>query len=103
MALCGRYALANGFCKEHQRDQRAQSAAVEGVNVSRSSARFRRLRHSYLVRHPMCAMCKREPATILDHIVPHRGMPHLYWDYTTNWQGLCVTCHGIKTARETLR
>ena len=48
----------------------------------------------------MCAMCRHEPAGILDHIVPHRGMPHLFWDQD-NWQGLCIRCHGIKTARET--
>jgi 5-methylcytosine-specific restriction endonuclease McrA len=42
-----------------------------------------------------------EPAIILDHIVPHRGIPRLYWEQA-NWQGLCARCHGIKTASETL-
>jgi 5-methylcytosine-specific restriction protein A len=48
----------------------------------------------------MCNVCKREPASILDHVVPHRGDPVLFWS-ESNWQSLCATCHGIKTARET--
>jgi 5-methylcytosine-specific restriction protein A len=68
-------------------------------NLKPCNRRFRRARHSYLVRHPVCNMCKREAATILDHVVPHRGVPALFWDQS-NWQGLCVHCHGVKTARE---
>jgi len=32
------------------------------------------------------------PATIVDHIIPHRGDDKLFWDQD-NWQGLCATCH----------
>jgi 5-methylcytosine-specific restriction protein A len=39
------------------------------------------------------------PATVVDHIVPHRGDPVLFWD-EANWQGLCKLCHDAKTARE---
>ena len=74
---------------------------MPGANLSRSSVRFRKALRYVLLRHPVCAMCKREPAIILDHIVPHRGQPRLYWE-RTNWQGLCVHCHGVKTATETL-
>jgi 5-methylcytosine-specific restriction protein A len=58
------------------------------------------MRSAFLKRHPICNICRSEPASILDHIMPHRGIPALFWDQT-NWQGLCVTCHGRKTARET--
>jgi predicted kinase len=44
-------------------------------------------------------MCKREAANVLDHVVPHRGNAELFWAQS-NWQALCVGCHGIKTARE---
>jgi 5-methylcytosine-specific restriction protein A len=47
-------------------------------------------------------MCRRELATILDHITPHRGIHRLFWDQD-NWQGLCVPCHGRKTYRELLQ
>ena len=39
------------------------------------------------------------PATIVDHVVPHRGDPDLFWD-EANWAALCKRCHDAKTARE---
>jgi 5-methylcytosine-specific restriction protein A len=94
------YALPNGFCARHQNQQRAQADPLPGINL-RNTPRFLRERHWFLARHPMCAVCKIEVATILDHVLAHRGIPRLFWNQT-NWQGLCVHCHGVKTARETL-
>ena len=39
---------------------------------------------------------KITPATIVDHIVPHRGDMLLFWDQE-NWQALCKECHDQKT------
>jgi 5-methylcytosine-specific restriction protein A len=39
------------------------------------------------------------PATVVDHIVPHRGNQKLFWD-RKNWQSLCKTHHDRKTAQE---
>ncbi|WP_390622926.1 HNH endonuclease [Ralstonia syzygii] len=39
------------------------------------------------------------PATVVDHIVPHKGDQHLFWR-RSNWQALCKACHDRKTARE---
>ncbi len=53
-------------------------------------------------KHPLCVACKRQgrltPATVVDHIIPHRGNKEVFWD-TSNWQPLCETCHNQKTAR----
>lgn len=40
-----------------------------------------------------------EPATDVDHIVPHKGNHELFWD-RDNWQALCHHCHSVKTATE---
>jgi 5-methylcytosine-specific restriction protein A len=100
--LCGGYARTNGYCLAHQQmhQQRAQAAPAPGVTLSRSSARFRKARRYYLLHHPVCAICRQAFANILDHVVPHRGIPRLYWDQS-NWQGLCVHCHAVKTSKET--
>lgn len=45
----------------------------------------------------ICAECGGI-ATVVDHIVPHRGDEKLFWD-PTNLQPLCVKCHNEKTAR----
>ncbi|WP_456297628.1 HNH endonuclease signature motif containing protein [Kineothrix alysoides] len=47
---------------------------------------------------------KRNPpryvkATVVDHVIPHRGDPILFWD-KRNWQPLCKTCHDKKTWNE---
>jgi len=101
--LCRAIAVRNGLCSEHASRQAQRPGFIRDdprlSTLTTSNKRFRRARHSFLVRHPVCNDCKREPANVLDHVVPHRGVPALFWDQA-NWQGLCVTCHGRKTARE---
>ena len=38
------------------------------------------------------------PATVVDHIVPHKGDMALFWD-KSNWQGLCAHCHNSHKQR----
>jgi 5-methylcytosine-specific restriction protein A len=40
------------------------------------------------------------PATVVDHIIPHRGDIELF-SAESNLQGLCKGCHSRKTLRET--
>lgn len=65
--------------------------------------RWRKARAAFLARHPFCAKCTRvTPATVVDHIVPHRGDQELFWN-PSNWQALCKRCHdGIKQSEERL-
>jgi len=46
--------------------------------------------------------CQRDgrtnPASVVDHIIPHRGVAALFWDQS-NWQSLCKRCHDRKTAK----
>lgn len=64
--------------------------------------RWQRARLAYLAKHPLCRMCevqgKVTAATVVDHIVDHRGDQTLFWDSKNNWQSLCVPCHSKKTA-----
>ncbi|MGA9851855.1 MAG: HNH endonuclease [Gammaproteobacteria bacterium] len=41
-------------------------------------------------------------ASVVDHIVPHRGNTTIFWD-RTNWQSLCRRCHNRKTATQDSR
>jgi 5-methylcytosine-specific restriction protein A len=79
-------------------DRLRPSAARRGYGP-----RWRRARVAYLAQHPLCAACQAEgravPATVVDHVVPHRGDPDLFWD-ESNWAALCKRCHDAKTARE---
>jgi 5-methylcytosine-specific restriction protein A len=89
---------------------RSAAAVKAGLERQRPSAarrgygpRWRRARAAYLRRHPLCVSCaaagRLEPATVVDHVVPHRGDPGLFWN-PGNWAALCKRCHNRKTARE---
>ncbi len=71
-----------------------------GADARGYDARWRIARKRYLSQHPLCVECLKEnkltPATVVDHIVPHRGDQKLFWD-ESNWQPLCKDCHDRKT------
>ena len=50
----------------------------------------------HLNAHPLCVYCERDDrvtaASVVDHVIPHRGDMTLFWD-RTNWQSLCKHCH----------
>lgn len=61
-----------------------------------STLQWKRLRLNQLQSSPFCALClqveHRTPATVVDHVTPHRGDRALFFD-ATNLQSLCKTCH----------
>ena len=67
------------------------------------SSRWQKARAGYLRSHPLCRDHEQRglyvPATVVDHITPHKGDMVLFWD-SGNWQPLCAACHNAKTARE---
>lgn len=66
-------------------------------------ARWREARSIYLRSHPICVYCRKydrvTPATVVDHITPHKGDKSLFWD-RDNWQALCKRCHDSDKQRE---
>lgn len=60
-------------------------------------AAWQRIRDVVLAEEPVCRACKRLPATDVDHIIPKR---HGGTDDRANLQGLCGSCHHIKTQAE---
>lgn len=66
-------------------------------------SKWQTARATYLKSHPLCVMCKAEGAielaTVVDHIVPHRGDQSLFWN-TANWQALCKQHHDSDAQRK---
>jgi len=81
-----------------QLDQRRGTASERGYNSV-----WRSFRNRFLKEHPLCAYCMREDrvttATVVDHIVPHRGDPKLFWAID-NVQPLCKLHHDSTKQRE---
>ena len=68
--------------------------------------KWQKARAQFLQKHPLCVMCEAEgrvtAATVVDHIVAHRGNQSLFWD-RSNWQSLCSTHHSRDKQREEAR
>lgn len=90
----------NRYCDEHDKfylNERG-CAAARGYD-----SRWRKARTRFLKRHPFCVTCEAKgklvKATVVDHIIPHRGDKNIFWD-ESNWQPLCKKCHDRKTMTE---
>src|ERR1051326_1487634 len=114
MPLAFAHPCAHQGCKAIVRGQArcANHRSQTDYEQHRGSARERgytskweKASKAFLAKHPICA----DPfamhgkrlviATLVDHIIPHRGDMTLFWDSTSNWQVLCRPCHSIKTKR----
>ncbi|WP_089970849.1 HNH endonuclease [Lihuaxuella thermophila] len=54
-------------------------------------------RQRFLKANPYCVVCG-DKATVVDHIVPHKGDRYLFWQ-ASNWAPMCWSCHSRKTAK----
>lgn len=88
------------YCEEHEALHRGDRASSGKRGYD---SRWNRARVRYLKEHPLCVKCMEEhrlvKATVVDHVVPHRGDAVLFWD-ESNWQPLCKACHDKKTWNE---
>lgn len=87
------------YCEEHKPLHPDRPSATKRGYGSK----WQRVSKAYLRKHPLCVKCLTEgrfvTATVVDHIVPHRGNHYLMWS-DTNWQALCKPCHDKKTGTE---
>jgi 5-methylcytosine-specific restriction enzyme A len=93
---------AHRRCEKHriqeqkEINQRCGSASRRGYNSLWCTRRER-----FLLDHPLCAECRTAgqitSATVVDHIIPHKGDQKLFWD-ESNWQALYKPCHDRKNA-----
>lgn len=94
----------SGRCDAHKRveakllDQQRGSSHERGYTYA-----WQKAREGFLRNHPLCKLHQDKghvvAATVVDHIVPHKGDKTLFWD-RNNWQPLCKPCHDHKTATE---
>lgn len=117
---CRELLEAPGYCNTHVSLMRKQSDEKRGSSAERGyDSRWRKAREGYLSSHPLCECdeCTAngliKPATVVDHIIPHRlkeamdsgetaaivRSKALFWD-RNNWKAMAKSCHDKKTARE---
>jgi 5-methylcytosine-specific restriction protein A len=101
---CGALVDVGSRCAKHVQQVRRESDARRGSARHRGyTSAWDKARAAYLRRHPLCRIHEASgqlvAATVVDHIVPHKGDRSLFWD-SDNWQPLCKSCHDRKTATE---
>ena len=88
------------YCDEHKalHPEEVRSAAGRGYGSA-----WRKASKQFLQAHPLCEECQKQgkytKATVVDHIIAHRGDERLFWD-RSNWRALCKRCHDRKTMTE---
>lgn len=91
------------YCEKHKslHPEEVRSASGRGYG-----SRWQKDRKAFLQVHPLCVECMKEgkyvKATVVDHIIPHRGDEKLFWD-RSNWQPLCKVHHDRKTLTQDIR
>ncbi|WP_454742192.1 HNH endonuclease signature motif containing protein [Cupriavidus necator] len=98
----------DGLCPLHLAQYRKQVNERRGTSTAERGygGAWRKACAAYLRAHPLCecAECKAQqgrvlPATVVDHIKPHRGDMTLFWD-RTNWQAMSKRCHDYMTVTQ---
>lgn len=67
-------------------------------NKPYNNSLWRKIREQVLRANPICVECKRNAATVADHIKPIRLGGEMH--ELNNIQALCSSCHNKKSAKE---
>ncbi|WP_407864519.1 HNH endonuclease [Phyllobacterium phragmitis] len=95
---CGCVVASGERCQHmiaRDRERKARHDAQRPTARERGyDSKWREVREQFLKANPHCAMCGN-PATVVDHIIPHRGGKCLFW-HLPNLQPLCMPCHSSR-------
>jgi 5-methylcytosine-specific restriction enzyme A len=84
----------------------AQPYGAKPLGPKPYNRKWQAFRLSFLAKHPLCVMCRAEgrvtAATVVDHIVPHRGDSAIFWR-EGNHQALCAPHHNSHKQSEERR
>ena len=92
--------------KTHLQWRKEAGVGVPGPKRDRPHAkmygrRWRKAREQYLRANPLCVECEAEgvlePATVVDHTIPHNGDFTLFWDATAR-RAVCKRHHDTAAA-----
>ena len=83
-----------GFTPNRVESKRKFNGGLEKDRMYKSK-RWQNYRKKYLAINRVCYCCGN-PATVIDHIEPHRGDAKLFWKID-NFLPLCAPCHSRVT------
>ena len=100
---CPELVASGKYCDKHRAFHPEETRSASSRGYGRS---WQKASKQFLAAHPLCVQCMADgryvKATVVDHIVPHRGDQKLFWNQD-NWQALCKAHHDKKTGLEDSR
>lgn len=106
MHYCARcQGVCTGACKGEAQREYDRARANDPFKALRNTARWRAVRLFVKLRDVLCKDCGHRAVQEVDHIVPARiwvAQGGSFWD-VSNLQGLCKSCHSIKTRKENVQ
>jgi 5-methylcytosine-specific restriction endonuclease McrA len=111
--MCNSRATHDGYCERHSGSKNDSKRSydrfraddpIRALYRGKNAKRWQRVRQQVLRRDVLCKSCGHEAATVVDHILVARlvvdnyGVDEFY--NPDRLQGLCKTCHDIKTTHE---
>lgn len=97
----------NRYCEHHKVLENPEKGSFLGGDYSDlakpydylyRTTKWKNISKEFLKVNNTCCRCG-DRATVVDHIIPHRGNEDLFWDMN-NYQPLCSKCHQLKTLEE---
>lgn len=66
-----------------------------------TSSRWRKIRHAYLAKHPLCEDCLEMEPQVLTQAkeVHHKDKDYANHNQDHELRALCISCHSIRTRR----
>jgi 5-methylcytosine-specific restriction protein A len=95
---CGRKVQGDRQCVCQARRKLAYDAHRPTARQRGYDSKWDRERAAFLKMNATCRRCG-EPATLVDHVIPHRRNWKLFWN-RSNWAPLCTSCHSRWKQRE---
>lgn len=96
---CPELVRGGSRCEAHDKQHQAADRERRGSSHERGyDSRWQRARLLFLAANPLCRPCSMKhppqlsPATVVDHVIDHKGDKVLFWD-ERNWQPSCAPCH----------
>ena len=98
---CAALVQGSSRCAAHRGVEKREADQQRGTSAQRGyGSRWQKARLGWLKRHPLCVECESQgrvtPATVVDHIDPHKGDMRKFWD-RNNWRSLCALHHNRAT------
>ena len=97
--------VCTGACKNEASREYDKGRRDDPFKALRNTARWRALRLFIKLRDVLCKKCGHQVIKEIDHIVPARLWVAQGGDFfdKSNLQGLCKSCHSIKTRKENVQ